>query len=460
MKSGSSLNSFFLPRSVAHIGASERGLYPSELFRTLMEWNGPVYPVNPGREKVFSVPAYPSVDLLPEVPDLALITVSRDRVIPLVQDCIRTGIGAAVIISSGFAESDEKGQILQERLKKLSEKIRIIGPNCAGLASVFTGFTLTRLFCRPRSGGVSFVSSSGALMMALFGSFAGRGIGIRFTASVGNQVDVTLEEVLDYFIEEGGSRVLTAFIEGIGSSDRYISTLIKARERGIPLILVKSGTSDAGSRAAATHTASIASSGRVFTEISRQYGAFVVESPAAMLDLALVAETVGKPRGGRIAIVSQSGGAASLTADLISRRPALSLPDLPARTAEKISHLEGIPDYARLMNPLDARGDIMRGASIAEIIGIITDSDAFDLVVLLFAKNPNREIEEETARGIISGRDRSTIPLLVIWMGEGEGGTGASGAFSLLKEAGIALFYDPAPAVSAIAKLLGSENEN
>ncbi len=460
MKSGSSLDSFFFPRSVAHIGASEKGLYPSELFRTLMQWDGTVYPVNPGRGEVFSIPAFASVSLLPEVPDLALITVSRAKVVPIVEECIRAGIGAAVIISSGFAESDDEGRILQESLKKLAEKIRIIGPNCAGLASVSTGFTLTRMFCRPRTGGVSFVSSSGALMMALFGSFAGRGIGIRFMASVGNQVDVSLEEILDYYIEEGGSRVLTAFIEGIGSPDRYIRTLIKARERGFPLILVKSGTSEIGSRAAATHTASIASSGRVFTEISRQYGAVLVESPAAMLDLALVAEIIGKPRGGRIAVLSQSGGAASLTADLISRRPALSLPGLPPRLTEAIGRMEGIPEYAELMNPLDARGDVMRGKSIAELISITADSEAFDLMFLLFAKNPNREIEEETARGIIAGRDCSPLPLIVIWMGEGEGGTGTSGAFSLLKEAGLPLFYDPAPAVSACASLLESWNEN
>jgi acyl-CoA synthetase (NDP forming) len=279
-------------------------------------------------------------------------------------------------------------------------------------------------------------------------------------ASVGNQVDVSLEEILDYFIDEGESRVLTAFIEGIGSPDQYIRMLIKARERSIPLILVKSGTSDIGSRTAATHTASIASSGRVFTEISRQYGAVLVESPAAMLDLALVAETIGKPRGGRIAVLSQSGGAASLTADLISRRPALSLPGLPPRLIEEIGRMEGIPGYADLMNPLDARGDVMRGESIAELISLTADSEAFDLMFLLFAKNPNREIEEETARGIIAGRDRSPLPLVVIWMGEGEGGTGASGAFSLLREAKIPLFYDPAPAVSACAALLESWNEN
>lgn len=449
-----SLSPLFSPASLAHVGASERGTYPAEIFQNLLEWKGRLYPVNPSRSEIFSVPAYPSVSALPEVPELALVTVARQRVIPVVEECIACGVKAVVIISAGFAEADDYGRSLQRRLKELSSRIRIIGPNCAGLADVKNSFFMTRLFAKPRRGGVSFVSSSGALMMALFGSFTGRGIGLRYLASLGNQVDVCMEEVMDYYLDDPETTVLTAFIEGVGSGDSFVRLLQKAGRKRIPLVAVKSGRSELGSRIAATHTASLASSGRVFEEVCRQYGAILVDSPAQMLDVALLADTIGPPAGGRIGVISQSGGAASLTADLFSRYDCFSLPPIPESLELRLRRIEGIPDYARLLNPLDARGDAMRGEKIASLITAMGEGGSWDLLMLLFAKNPNREVEVQTVRGILAARKQMKLPIVVVWIGEGDGGPDASQAFSMLKDSGIPLFHDPQPAVTALAALL------
>lgn len=453
MAVNTSLDPFFSPSSIAHIGASERGIYPAEIFKNLMEWEGTLYPVNPGRSEIFSVPAYPSVSELPEVPDIALITVQRDRVLPLVDECARLGVKGLVIISAGFAEADEHGRELQRQLSSYSDRIRIIGPNCAGLASVSDGFILTRLFAAPRKGGVCFLSSSGALMMALFGSFAGRGIGLRRMASLGNQADVSMEEVMDYYLDDPDVSAVTAFIEGIGSGERFVAALKKAASKKTPVICIKSGKSDIGSRVAATHTASLASSGKVFESVCRQYGAILAESTDQMLDIALMADAVGSASGGRIGVLSQSGGAASLLADLISCHPELTLPELPEGCDRRLHELSGIPSYARLLNPLDARGDTMRGREIAATIGAMIEGNDWDLLILAFAKNPNRDVELETARGILEASESGSTPIAVVWIGEGDGGTGASEAFTLLKNGGIPLFTDPKALVDAYAAL-------
>ena len=415
-----SLTPFFHPRVVAHIGASESGTYPSELFANLIAWtNGTVYPVNPRRTTVLGKEVYPAVDALPERPDLALITVPREAVGSVIGRCVDAGVPSAVVISSGFAESDQEGRRLQAELALWRGRIRIIGPNCAGLASIAEGFALTRLSGTPAVGSVSFVSSSGAIMMALSGVFSDHGVGLRYIASVGNQVDVTLEEVLDFFVDDPDTRVVTAFIEGIGSAERFVAVLRRAQRAGKRIVLVKAGRSEIGGRVAATHTAALASDGIAFTHVCEQFGAIVVGSIAEMVAIALLASGVGPEPGGRLGILSQSGGMASLAADSVSNLMQLSLPPLDAQTDSALHALPGIPRYATLTNPVDVRGDAARGRDIEDTIAVVLRQDAFDALFLLFSKDPYREVERETVAAIVRSRQRARIPIVVVWFGGG-----------------------------------------
>ena len=447
------LKPFFHPGSIAHFGASEEGLYSSEIFLSLREWKGALYPINPGRKKVFDIPCYFSLDMIPETPDLALITLPRDKVVDVVRLCGDRGVKAAVIISAGFAEQDSRGKELQEQIKIHAKDMRIIGPNCAGLLSLWDGPSLTRLFCRPEKGGVSFVSGSGALMMALFGSFSRRGIGLRYAASIGNQADVTLEEVVSFYLEDAHTSVIAAFVEGIGSRETFVSVLRKAAEKGVPVILVKSGKSELGKKIAATHSAALASSGRVFEQICRQYGALTAQSPEGMMDLIVAAQRGAEISGSRIGVLSQSGGMAGLTADIISECPYLALPGISKGLSEKLRCITGFPGQTALLNPLDAGGDLMRGEDICRLISCFAGNGDFDAILLVFAKNPDRKIEESTALGIVKAASEIKLPLAVIWVGGGTEGGLFPKSFEIIIKAGIPLYTDPAPAVAALSAL-------
>src|SRR5512146_2280618 len=214
-QSPSRLDVFFNPRRIAIIGASEEGMYPAGILRSLLDnhYAGEIYPVNPRRQQVFGLPAYADVTQTPVRPDLAIFTVPRQYVLPAIDQCIQAGVPAALLITAGFAEADEDGRQLQGELaRRVRESgLALIGPNCAGLADIPGRVIATRLSAPPLAGNVSFASQSGALMMALYGVFADRRVGINRLVSLGNQVDVSLPEALEYLAGDDSSRVLAAF---------------------------------------------------------------------------------------------------------------------------------------------------------------------------------------------------------------------------------------------------------
>ncbi|KAA3662999.1 MAG: CoA-binding protein, partial [Chloroflexi bacterium] len=258
MKNTSRLDPFFNPRRIAIVGASERGMYPAGLLRNLLDYGfaGDIYPINPKRETVFGLRCYASLDDVPQRPDLAILVIPRRFVMSTLRQCIGLHIPAALIITAGFAEADEEGKQLQAEMADLlaDASLTVIGPNCAGLASITNGVIATRLTSPPQAGSVSFVSQSGALMMALYGLFADRRIGLSRLISLGNQVDVTLADGLAYLAQEGETAVIGGFVEGVKNGRGFADALQLALVAGKPVVLVKSGRTEAGQAAAATHT--------------------------------------------------------------------------------------------------------------------------------------------------------------------------------------------------------------
>ena len=216
-KQSARLRPFFHPRSIAIVGASERGMYPAGLLRNLLDFDfpGQIYPVNPRRETVFGLPCYADLTSLPEAPDLAIVVVPRRFVLPVLRQCIDLNVPAALVISAGFAEADAEGKQLQADMSKLvsDTSLTIVGPNCAGLANIPDKIIATRLTSAPRAGSVSFVSQSGALMMALYGLFADRQLGLSRLLSLGNQVDVTLADGLAYMAQDEDTGVLVLLLK-------------------------------------------------------------------------------------------------------------------------------------------------------------------------------------------------------------------------------------------------------
>ncbi len=455
------IHTFFEPQRIAFIGASEKGTYPAGIMQNLIRqgYRQRLFPVNPKRSQVFGIPAFPSVLNLPQKADLALVTVPRTAVIPVLQECIQAEIPGVVVISAGFAEGDAKGKALQADLEALVQRhsIRMIGPNCAGLASVPTNLVATRLFADLIPGPVSFVSQSGALMMSLQGVFADRRTGMSRMVSLGNQGDVTLVEMIQALTEDQETAVITVFQEGIQNGQDLVTGFKQALIAGKPIILLKTGRTERGMAAAATHTAALAGEDRVFEAICNQFGVILVEDINPMMDIAQLAAAFGKKLAGkpRVGFISQSGGMGSLTADWIEKTR-ISAPPLPQSLKAQLRSLGTIPDYAVLLNPADVRGASVRTDATRRTLQSFLEEPGYDMVVMLFARSMLTEESTETARVVIETAHKSVKPFAVIWSGQRiprQGSQTPDPAPDLFRAAGIPLFSQISDFVLALSQM-------
>ena len=448
------LRALFEPTTVVHVGASEAGLYPADVFRSLLSSNLTVYPVNPNRTQVFGERCYRAIAELPVRPDLAVVTVRAELVPGVLTECVGAGIPSAVVFASGFEEGSAEGKSLHERTQQVAESILLLGPNCAGFANVTSGIVATRLYSRLRPGRVSFVSQSGALMMALHGSFSQGLVGLRLIVSVGNQLNLSLETVLSYFAEDEHTSVSAVFLAGISDGPALVAALQTSLERGKPVVILRAGRTSLGKQLAETHTAAVAGSERVLAAVCRQYGAVLVEDISELVSVTRLFELYGERMTGRVACLTQSGGLGSLTGDL-AKLSGLELPAFSESLQRRLQELGIIDEAQRILNPIDLRGDAMRGAAVSESAAPFFEDPEIDVVVLLFAKNPNRQVEAETAACVIELFHRYEKPLVVVWVGdfEDEDRPGAS-AVRTIRQAGVPVFDDPGAAMRAMARVI------
>lgn len=455
------LDPFFNARSVAIVGASERGLYPAGIVTDLLAYGyaGAIYPVNPGRETVFGLPCFPDLLHVPATPDLAIVIVPRQAVAGVIRQCIGLGISAALIITAGFAEADAEGKVLQNELAELAADgaIALIGPNCAGLADIPSGLIATRLPAPPRPGHVSFISASGALMMALYGVFNDHAVGLRRLLSLGNQVDVGLSEGLAYLVADPETHVIGAFVEGVDDGPGFVAAAHAATVAGKPIVLVKSGQTAAGQQAAATHTAALAGSSRVIRAVCRQHNLVLVDDVDDLVrTVQMFSAWTGRlPRGGRVALVTQSGGMGSLTADLCTQA-GLDLPVFAAQLQSKLRQMPHLLSFDDFGNPADVRGAGAEGEATARTLAPFLADGGNDVVVLLLAKSAVREQDVLTAQAIIAAAHSSAKPLCVVWSGQQVPVAPLSWplAHRLLIEAGIPTFDQPSDCVNALASVV------
>ncbi len=450
------LEAFFNPRRIAVIGASEQGLYPAGVIQNLIQYSfsGEIYPVNPKRQTVFGLPCYADVFHTPSPADLAVLVVNRSRVIPALQQCLQAGIYAALIFTAGFSEADETGRELQSQMADLVKgtPLKIIGPNCAGLADVPGNVIATRLPVPPRPGRISFVSQSGALMMALYGLFADRRLGMNRLLSVGNQVDISLGDGLRHLAAHLGTGVIAAFVEGLADGAVFAAGLREALAAGKPVVLVKSGRTPVGQRIAETHTAAVAGSDRVFQGVCRQFGAILVDDLRELMDTVQVLDCFGERIArGRLAVVSTSGGMASLTADLCERS-GLGLPPFGAGLRQRLDGVAHLRDLGLAGNPADVRGTSMYGPATEEtLLPFLADQET-DAVLLLLARSAVRGSDAETAGYILRAVRSEKKPLAVVWVGQRYPVEPVEYPLGhrMLAEAGIPVFEQSSDAVRAI----------
>jgi len=372
----SGLDPLFAPRSIAVLGVSRN---PAKLGFRLLEnlktsgFPGAVYAVNPGGEPILGYATLPSAEALPEGVDLALVSLPAAAVLGAVKALAARRARSAVVLSSGFGEVDDDGRRIQADLLATARAagMRLVGPNCMGVYSAPARLNGTYFWDLPRvPGGISIVSQSGAYGGLIFRHLGGRGLGVARFLSIGNQTDVDIAEVLEYLAGDPATTLVACFIEALRDGRRFVEAAGRATARK-PVVVLKGGRSEAGRRAAGSHTGSLTGTYDTYRAGCRRSSIVLAEETEEFFDAieALVAAGARRPEAPSVAIITVSGGPSVVAADC-AERSGLTVPPLGAAAQARLRAL--LPPFAAVSNPVDLTPQV-EPANIAAAARVVLD---------------------------------------------------------------------------------------
>lgn len=446
----SGLSNVLNARSIAIVGASSDPTKVSGRPLAYMRargFTGDLFPVNPARKEVQGLRSYPSLAAIGKPVDLAIVGTSASQVEAIVIEGIAAGVKAFVIFSSGFAELDEEGRRLQDRLTALarSSSVTILGPNCLGIVNSSSGliasFTTALEETLLRQGGFSLVSQSGALGAYWLDIVLRSGLGFSHWITTGNECDIDAAQAIDSLVDEPGTRVIGIYIEQIRDVPAFRRALHRAALAGKPVIAIKSGRSLAGAAAAASHTGALAGDDALYDACLRQQGALRVDSLSEMIDAARLFLYNSVPKGPRLAVMSVSGGAGVMIADAAE---ALGM-RLPAFEESTIRGLRDVlPPFVHPANPVDLTGNVVQDRSmISGALQAVASDPGIDAIVLFVGMM--HSIAGSFIEALVDARNRVQIPIIVIWIGA------LDSTVDALEAAGLPVFLDIPVALRALS---------
>ena len=380
-----SLRPFFTPAAVAVLGASSRGgSIGGAVFRNIVEggFEGTVYPVNRRGEAVAGQRGFGSVEELPEIPELAVVCFPAEAVLEGVGAVLRRGTRAVCVISAGFAETGPEGAAREAELLALVRGYgaRLLGPNCLGLSAAASHLNATFAPHAFPPGRIGFSSQSGALGLALLEESAVRGLGFSAFVSIGNKADVSSNDLLEYWEEDDETTVVVLYVESFGNPRKF-ARVARRVARSKPVIALKSGVTQAGARAAASHTAALAGSEAAVRALFRQAGVVRASSLEELVDAAALFSSQPLPHGRRVAILTNAGGFGILCADACDAA-GLEVVQLGSETRAALAAV--MPTAGSGANPIDLLGSATAKDYEAALEPVLADADV-DAVFVLFA---------------------------------------------------------------------------
>ncbi len=400
------VDGFLRPRSVAIVGASRRrGTVGGEVLHNLIEspFDGPIYPVNPSSDSVQDVPAFASVAEIPEEIDLAVIAVRAEAVAETARECVAKGARSLVVLSAGFTEIGEEGPEREDELLAVCREagLRLIGPNCLGILDTDPEDGLNVSFApeEPVAGNVAFATQSGALGLALIEFAEARGIGVSTFASLGNRADITATDLLEFWEEDESTRLALLYIESFSNPGRF-ARVARRVGRSKPVVVVKSGRSAVGARAATSHTgALLAASDRTVDALFEQCGVIRAETLSELLDVASLLSTQPLPAGHRVGIVTNAGGPAIMCADACDAI-GLEVPPLPDELQAELASF--LPAEASARNPVDMIATAS-AEQYRQTITAVAGWDGIDALISIYIKpllSKPEDIAAAVGRGV------------------------------------------------------------
>jgi acetate---CoA ligase (ADP-forming) len=450
------LSAFFEPKSVAVIGASTN---PEKLghsvVKNLVEGGysdkGRVYPINPGSSQILGFTSYTSVMDVPEPIDLAVIVIPYPYVPDALQQCGEKGIPAAIVISAGFREAGMEGLERERELIQIAKdyNIRLIGPNCLGVIDTFTPLNASFAAGTPPRGPMAFMSQSGALGTAVLDiALAGR-LGLSKFVSLGNKADVNEIDLLQAWVDDKNTKAILIYTEGMRNGQEFIEVARKIT-RQKPVIAIKSGVTQSGSRAVSSHTGSLAGSEQAYQAAFRQAGILRADSMEALFDMALAISYQPALPGDRIAILTNAGGPGILATDALERA-GMTIARFKNETIQNLEQY--LPDAASAADPVDVLGDA-RADRYQFALKTVADDPNVDGLLVVLTPQAMTEIDE-TAKAIGEITRQIEKPVLSCFMGEARVESG----IAILNHYGVPNYPFPERAARAF-RAMADEREN
>jgi acetate---CoA ligase (ADP-forming) len=447
------LKNLFHPRSVALIGVSnEQNKLSGRPFRFFREYGyaGDVYPVNPKYPEIAGLRCFAKLSDIPGEVDLAVITLPASAVPEALRECGTKGVKAAAIISSGFAEVGGEGVRLQTELTNVASKygIAVCGPNCSGFVyfpqRVTATFSVGLDAGFPEPGPAAFISQSGALSSYILGAAKERGLAFRYWITTGNECVLSFTDYLQYVLEDPEVRLVLGYLEDARDGEAFQAAARRALALDKPLIIMKTGRSEAGAKASVSHTGSLAGADEVYQAVFSKNGVLRAENLDELFDLALIAQAPRRPRRKRVQVVSISGAAGILMAD-VGNEFGLEFAELSDTTKDELQKI--MPTFASIANPMDVTAEaVARPGLLSQAAEVILKDPNVDNLVMFFGIVPGAHEKLATAMArVAQGTDKLVVmtwfplPRQDIWMN--------------LARAGVPVFPEPARGIRALGKM-------
>jgi acetate---CoA ligase (ADP-forming) len=442
------LEMFTEPKGVAVVGASPTpGKLGYSVLQNVMQYGyqGRIYPINPKADEILGLPAYPSVKDIPGPVDLAVVLVPAHAVPGVIDECGQKGICGAVVISAGFREMGREGRLLEQELVSTARRygIRIVGPNVLGIIDTVIGLNASFAAGMPAKGKIAFMSQSGALCTSILDIALGQGIGFSRFYSIGNKADLNEIDFLQAWAEDPETGVIAAYLEGIANGPEFMRVARRVT-RLKPVVSIKSGTTSAGSRAASSHTGTLAGSEKAYDAAYKQVGIVRASSVQDLFDFSQAFARQPLPESDAVAVVTNAGGPGIMASDAVER--------IGMRLASLSPEIQGklrtaLPAAASVVNPIDVLGDAPADRYALAIEAAEADPNV-GIVLVVLTPQTSTQIPE-TARLLGELSQKYKKPTFAAFMGD----QAIRPALEILTEYSVPNYQVPERAVAAIAAL-------
>lgn len=409
-----SLNSVFYPKSIAVVGASSRvGSVGNDVLKNILTqgFDGTIYPINPKNNEILGLKCYPSITDLPATADLAVVIVPAAIVPQVFEEIAAKEIKSAIVISAGFKETGPEGKLLEDKVRELCNlnKITLIGVNCLGIMNVQTGLNASFAANLPAKGHIAFVAQSGALCTAVIDYSAKLGLGFSKIISVGNKTDIDELALLEYLDNDPQTKVTMMYIEDVVNAHGLLE---KGKSLKKPVVVLKSGRTESGKQATASHTGALGGSDAIYDALFRQSKIIRADNIEDLFNFSLAFATNPIPKGPNVAIITNAGGPGGITSDAVEMN-GLKLAKLSEKTEAKLK--AALPAAANIHNPIDVLGDSKADRYELAINACLEDENV-DSVLVILTPQSMTEIEA-TAVAITTAKKSFNKPIITSFMG-------------------------------------------